>query len=237
MSMLHFFIKFLDKESHVDDFLDGRVYMNRLSYYKKIEQHNEDANRADRHEGAFAWLQPGVGRLIIDGQDITGDLAGPIEMYDDSLNHINIFCVYAAHSGNLDVRNMLTDNIEEFKQQIKVPEECLKLGKHAVLITNLPKFVQRMKSASGSKGYQICRGLVKYYDPETFHGNFPNGQAIFYKQIRHQNQREYRFGVNTGLPGDDPIILEIGDIRDITLHVNTANLNKILMNGRVEVNA
>ena len=115
--MLHFFIKFLKKEIHVDGFLDGHVYMKRLSYYKSIEQHDEDANRADRHEGAFAWLQPRVGHLILNGQDITGDLAGPIEMYDDSLNHLNIFCVYAAHSGNLDLRDMLTDNI--------VPKSCI----------------------------------------------------------------------------------------------------------------
>lgn len=235
--MLNFFIKFLNKESYVDDFLDGRIYMNRLSYYKKIEQHDEDANRADRHEGAFAWHQPGVGRLTINGQDITGDLAGPIEMYDDRLNHINIFCVYAAHSGNLDLRNMLTGNIEAFKQQIKVPEDCLKLGKYAVLVTDLPKFFQRMKSAAESQDYQIGRGLVKYYDPETFSGSFPDGQAIFYKQIQHQNQREYRFGVDTGHPGDDPVVLEIEDVRDITLRVNTENLNKVLMNGRFEVNA
>lgn len=232
--MVYFFIKFLNEERYVDGFLDGHVYMNRLSYYKKIERNDEDANRADKHEGAFAWLQPGVGSLTINGQDITGDLAGPIEMYDDSLNHINVFCLYAAHSGNLD-SNMLADNIEVFKQQIKVPEDCLKLGKHAVFITDPPKFLQRMKSAAESQGYQIGRGLVKYYDPETFHGNFPNGHAIFNKQIQYQYQREYRFGVDTGHPGDDPIILEVGDIRDITLHLNTADLNEALMNVRVRV--
>ena len=233
--MLYFFIKFIDEKSYVNDFLSGNIYMNRLSYFKKIEQDDEDFDRADKHEGAFAWLQPGQGRLTINGQDITGDLAGPIEMYDNELDYLNIFCLYAAHSGNLDVRDMLKGNDEAFRQQIRVPKDCLKLGEYAVLITNLPKFVQRMEAAAKSRDYKIYRGLVRYYDPETFHGYFSDGQAVFRKHIRHQSHREYRFVVDTGLSGDKPIILKIGDIRDITLRFNTVNLNEILMNGRIEV--
>ena len=59
--------------------MQGRVYANRLSYFKDIEG-TDDSGRADGHEGIIGWFQPNQGRLTINEIDITGDLAGPIEM-------------------------------------------------------------------------------------------------------------------------------------------------------------
>jgi hypothetical protein len=37
-----YFVKFFAKESHADQFIKGGLYLNRLSYFKKIENDDED---------------------------------------------------------------------------------------------------------------------------------------------------------------------------------------------------
>ena len=50
-------------------------------------------------------------------------------------------------------------------------------------------------------------------------------ESIFRKQDRHSFQREYRFVIDTGFAGDAPLVLEIGDISDITRRLDFAELN------------
>ena len=82
-----------------------------------------------------------------------------------------------------------------------------------------------MESAAQGNGYRTSRGLVRYYDPESFHGNFRDVESIFRKQDRPSFQREYRFVIDTALAGDAPLVLEIGDISDITRRLDFAELN------------
>ena len=67
----------------------------------------------------------------------------------------------------------------------------------------------------------MSHGLVEYYDPETFHGNFGGVQALFRKQQHDSYQREFRFLINAGLRGDSPLWLDIGSISDITLRLDS----------------
>ena len=76
---IFFFVKFFANKKYATDFVNGEIFANRLSYFRRIEGTN-DFERADRHEGVTGWFQPGLGRLVINGMDITGDLAGPVEM-------------------------------------------------------------------------------------------------------------------------------------------------------------
>ena len=70
-------VKFFEKEGHARDFIAGKLYLNRLSYFKKMEE-EQDVNRKDRHEGVTQWLQPDQIQIEINGYDITPDLAGPV---------------------------------------------------------------------------------------------------------------------------------------------------------------
>ena len=88
--------------------------------------------------------------------------------------------------------------------------------------------MKRVKTAITTKGYRLRSGLVKYYNAETFHGHFDGIDAIFRKRDEYQHQREYRFAIDTLVTGTEPINLEIGDISDITMRCNAADINKTL---------
>ena len=223
VSAIFFLVKFFDNEVYARDFVNGRIYANTLATFKALEG-IDNSGRADRHEGTIAWLQPDQGRLEINGMDITGDLAGPTQLQKNWLDHLHVFWLHAVHSGSLDIANVSNENIEELRQQFIIPDECRALGKHAVVVNDVHEFVRRTEASAQDKGYRLARGLVRYYDPESFHGNFRDVESIFHKQDRHSYQREFRFVFDTGLVSDAPLILEIGDISNIARRFDSAEL-------------
>ena len=229
-----FLVKFFSKKKHACDFMQGKVYANRLSYFKDIEG-RDNSGRADRHEGVIGWFQPNQGRFTINEMDITGDLAGPIEMQREWLNYRNLFCVHAAHTGDIDMGNLSDHNIEGLRQQLKLSEDCLKLGRFAVVIKNIPEFMIRIESAVERNGYRLSRGLVKYYDPDAFHGTFSDWESVFRKREEYSYQQEYRFIIDTLVLGDWPIVVEMGDIRDITSCFCASKINEELLGGEIKI--
>ena len=224
MSVIFFLVKFFDDDAHAEDFVRGRVYANTLKLFKTLEG-TDDSERADRHEGTIAWLQPGQGQFELNGMDITDDLAGPVQFQRSWLDHLHIFCMHAVHSGELDMATLSNENIGELQEQLLIPDECRGLGDHAVVVNDVPEFMGRMEAAAEANRYRMSRGLVSYYDPESFHGAFRDVESIFQKQDRHAHQREFRFVIDNGLAGDAPLILEVGDLRDITQRLAFAELN------------
>ena len=91
--MILYFVKFFSKKKHAHDFMQGKVYANRLSYFKDIEG-KDDSGRADRHEGVIGWFQPNQGRFTINEMDITGDLAGPVENAEGMVELQKFYSVY-----------------------------------------------------------------------------------------------------------------------------------------------
>ena len=224
MSVIFFLIKFFENADHATDFVNGKIFANTLATFKRLEG-SDDSGRADRHEGTIAWLQPGQGRLEINGMDITDDLAGPMQLQKNWLNHLHIFCLHAVHSGSLNMANVSNENIEELRQQFLIPDECRALGERSVVVDNVPEFIKRMETAAQVNSCKMARGLVSYYLPDSFHGNFRDVESIFRKQDQHRYQKEFRFVIDTGLASDTPLILEIGDISDITRRFEFAELN------------
>lgn len=221
---IFFFVKVFDKQEYADDFIKGNLFSNRLSFFRKYEE-DESANRGDKHEGVVSWNQPDQMQLEINGRVIT-DLAGPVMIQMNWHDHLNIFCIYAAHSGKFD--SISEETIDAFKEQISIPDDCQKLGKYAVIVTNVSKFIERVKTAVRSENYGLNAGLVQYYDPSSFNGYFSEVESIFRKRDEYKHQKEYRFSFDTGTAGDSPLILNIGDISDITMQIKVSDINKQL---------
>lgn len=219
-----FLVKFVDKVEHVEDLLDGKLFAHRLAWFKRRED-TDEAGRSDSDEGTSIWHQPGQIRLVINDQDLTPDLAGPVQMQPTWLNHLNLFCMHAAHADQAAFDQAASADIEHLRQQLLIPARCVELGAHAVVVSDIPEFMRRFGNAIASNGYRAWRHLVRYYDPASFHGQFEGVNAAFRKRAEYGYQREYRFAIWTGTTGDDPIKLDIGDIRDITLRFDSADLN------------
>ena len=221
---IFFFVKVFTKKTHAEDFLRGTLYSNRLAFFKKLEEDTQ-ANRSDRHEAVVGWYQPDQISLTLNGREIK-DLAAPVSLQMNQHNDLNVFCIYAAHSGPFEV--ITDENIFDLKDHLKIPSDCLTLGDYAVVVTQAKSFIDRVVGAVKDEGFGLKAGLVEYYDPSAFSGSFSEDEAVFRKRKEFEYQREYRFSFDTGIPGDDPLKLKIGDISDIALLCSTSEVNNLL---------
>jgi len=203
----------------MNDFLDGKIYMNRLSYFSALKENKED-NRADPREGLVAIWQPKDVIIEVNGRVLTS-IASPIESRQNKNAHLHLFCLFTAATSESHLLNP-ADNRQGILDDFNVSEECTKLGDYYVVIHNTQKFIERMVRSIREAGYgdSAEAGMVEYYDPESFTGEFGD-RAAFYKTKNFTHQKEYRFVVNTQTENDAPLILDIGDIRDIAHISNT----------------
>jgi hypothetical protein len=107
-----------------------------------------------------------------------------------------------------------------------MPDEYVKLGDHAVVITNTTEFLRRVEKAAHREGYGILWELVKYYDPQV--GTPPirsDIETIFSKRKKYAYQREFRFAIDTGTTEGGAINLDIGDISDIACRTDTGGMS------------
>jgi len=209
------FIKSFNRKEYAEDFLDGKLFFNRLSYFKGLEDEGS-ATRGDKYETVVDWRQPEKVKLTIsfngNSFDIK-DLAAPFYVQATGLNDMHVFCLYAAHSGNLvDIE---VDGSEIIKGKLHIPTELSRFGEHAVIITQPVSFIERVSAAIKMKRHRGSAGLVEYYDPETFSGEFSNRDALFRKRKEFSYQSEYRFAFNTDTTGSESVTLDVGSLRDI----------------------
>jgi hypothetical protein len=191
----------MGQREHLEQFRTGLLYMNPLTYFRDLES---DPARADRYEGATHIFQPkdviitlsapGFGEIVIDSED----LAAPTTLSMNSELCCNLFCLYAISqpvSGKL------------------FPSEHEWFGDSIVLILNTEKFLNCVIVAAKAQNLSGKMKLVEYFDDEVYTGRIDR----FRKSKRYAHQREYRIAIDS--PGNAPLILDIGDISDITSEV------------------
>jgi hypothetical protein len=219
-----------DHHEYAEQFLNGKLFMNRLSYFRSIEGTD---GRSDKHEATAMWWQPH--NLSIQFKDHPElnigpkDLGGPVSVTFDYHSDFHIFCMSAMSTGEFEFVNGTFDcpteeHVRKLRQQLEFSEECLKLGDIAVAV-NATEFMARVKRAIDQNGYQLSASLVRYYDPETFHGTFRHGDIPFRKRKEFNYQKEFRIVVDNNTRGHDALEIEIGDIRNISGRMVAANLN------------
>ncbi len=189
---IFWFVKLLKKKSYAEDLIRGKLYANRLSYFRKIEE-DGCTGRSDKHEGITGWFQPEfietVSTVEANGIDMF-PIVDPLPAHSNWVDNLNVFCIRALYSG--DLKSINSGNIGEFKKRLEIPERFLELGKYAVMIK--PKsFIDRVKAAIRSKNHRGVHGLVKYYNPETFHGPLPEKRAALWKHGKYSYQ-EFEVG-------------------------------------------
>lgn len=231
-----FLIKIFSQEKYRDDFLNGKLYMNPIKFFKDFEEESTN-NIGDKNEAITAWLQPeeiniifrppGMDPITIKGQDI----AAPIAIRANAHDNYNVLCLTLLHSHGIDISEPVTDDeVELLKNYFKLPDEAVNLGKFAVVIPHLPKFIERVETAAqkliGSNEATSFRAdKVKYYDKgQTL--SLKNGEeAVFHKQSEYEHQSEFRLCLDRGTTNPEAFVFDIGDIRNIAFPCPTSEVN------------
>ena len=227
MELILYLAKAFKKQEYADKFIRGEMYCNRLACFKKLEDRD---GRGDTYEGAVVLQLEGLVMTWEDKDPDTGEVVGrhtiegfaaPPVLAPEWFDDINLFCMFAAHSGDFQ-HEPSEGYLDRLKEHLKMPDEYAKLGEHAVVITNTTEFLRRVEKAAHREGYGILWGLVKYYDPQV--GTPPirsDIETIFSKRKKYAYQREFRFAIDTGTTEGGAITLDIGDISDIACRTDT----------------
>ena len=225
---LYYLVKLFSKQRHAEEFLRGKLHVNRLSYFRKIE----DIGRRDENEGAYLLQPEQTADFRIwnsDSPSETVDLVPDLisaQIHLDAVDDLNVFCM---HAGNLDETRLRDASNGTAIQLPSLPETWRAWGHYAVLVTGVAEFVERVRAAARRENYRSWRSVVRYYNAKTFHTPFPLGdvRGAFHKRDTFADEREFRFVFDTGTPGTDAITLNIGDICDIARPIDPAELGKV----------
>ncbi|TKF36963.1 hypothetical protein [Enterovibrio norvegicus] len=180
-------IKFMPSQYLADFLKDGRLHMNKLSYFKELEETNVVA-RSDNHEGAevayfFDSFEFSLGEELITAQ------SAKLRIHHEYNLCMNVYCMTAITVGDLI----------ESGGEIRLSADFLEFGDKAVVFYNegLRLFVDRLsetlntipKIASHQKYKHFAKKIE--YMPATYSGEF----GIFRKQSQYSWQYEWRLAV------------------------------------------
>lgn len=223
-------VRFFKKEVHRDAFLRGELYMNRLKFFKAYEE-QEACNIGDVHEGTTGWYQPEGIKLTIKNNDtgeehLITDFAGPVLMGLNRHNDYHVYCLSAIWTDD----DLKFETFEQLRSHTMLDLEKGDLGDYCVIFTTRDFFdrLDVVLKAEVESGHVVGRGLVEYFDPDTFSGSFEGDQAIMRKKSGFSHQKEYRIFIYNGTSGDDARSVNIGDLTDIAFVCDKKDIHKLL---------
>lgn len=198
--------------AHLEAIRNGFLFMQPLSYFQKNE--NDPAFRFDNHEGLQSVLQPdnvtisiGIGTEIHELKD----LAGPV-LINRRLGNVHAFCLYSLSDGDYEVEDV--EDAEGFRR-IVFDKSFRNFGGH-VLSISPPQLIERVKKLLIEQKINARMGPVTYINETEHQSELPTEKLGFYKLSKYSHQHEYRFLVSDiGLP-NEPLLLNIGDLSDIS---------------------
>ncbi|GLI54924.1 hypothetical protein PM10SUCC1_04390 [Propionigenium maris DSM 9537] len=222
-------IKFGKKE-HMESLMKGTVYMNSMEFFKAYEDCN---NIGDQEEGVQKILQPDHTKITI----------GPVEFEKDGklikipertlskenglinlkinldISNINLFCLY-----KISLEKICKDNlIFHLPQEIKDDENYT----HCVIFNDPQKFVEKLNYSAKNKSNDFQAKVIEYVDKDSYHGEV----GIFKKFKKYEHQNEYRIALVPDQQyrgSNNEFVLEIGDLSDIALLMETSQLEDSL---------
>ncbi|AGL03669.1 hypothetical protein [Desulfoscipio gibsoniae] len=196
-------------------FRSGTIYMNSLDYFRGLEDDNKV--RGDLLEGThsliakddFSQVLPQFGMDFPEA--IKKKIIGGIHLLDEELKYYKVFCMYQL---NCDFKSRYIEPIDT---------RVNNFGDTFVLIFNLKEFRRRIV-AELEKGTYNALGFagqgVEYYQYDTSTQKLgPLKKLDLYKW-----QNEYRLIAEPLEHTLDPLILNIGDISDISIIGSTSRL-------------
>jgi hypothetical protein len=178
-------VKVFREEKHLDDFLDGRIYFNRIAFFKSYTN-EQGEKRGDPLEGCIGYFQTEIAEISINGVRVERFL-GSLAVYSDELENRNAFCLYS-----IDIPDQRLDDLDYIQKNFKLDESNFPLGEHAVFVQDVAQFVERLNSALQNSTLESRHMYAKYIDKSEVNEMFPEKYWGFHKSDEFIKQNEYR---------------------------------------------
>lgn len=221
---IHLISKIFKKKEFMEDFLDGKLYMNCLGFFKKVE--DAENTQFDSREAIKSYLQPDDLKIVIKfGDQVINldnkDLAGPLVIQDSEFNNLKIICFYSPF---IDYTDLVGS-----QKNIQITDKMKKdFGEHVIMIQDFTEFSKRLETAiKFHNDISACMHKKVDYFPDTFHGSFDDKEIPFKKHEAFSFQKESRIVVRTMQHDENPFVLNLGDLRDICLPFTVEQFNEI----------
>jgi hypothetical protein len=202
---------------------DGNLFMNNLEYYINLERKTGIRGKGDKYEAARVFTEISMkmvdqktGELFLEGQSsgmyfrMAGDEKRPV------------YCLFTLDG---DIMEVIDEDKEHYIAKVSLPaepvEKMVREFGNDLLFINPVVFLNRVRKTFNRLGYAYNAANVVYDDynvntPQRMESFMTQGNDIyFWKDKYFENQKEFRI-VLTELEIEEPLMVNIGDIRDIS---------------------
>lgn len=224
---MHQLIKYFKKEEYAKMFLQGKLYMNSLSYF----WNNGFEDQRDMFEGISATFDKKALGLPIHWQQI---INGDIMFRLDAYKFCNLYCFYRVDiEENLSIANFLNKstysliNLPDLSMQqfgdtvaiVKNEDELIKrviaaLQKEWVCIAGDVRYHKINGNKNGLIGDSFWQSDKKFPAPKLKNG-ITSTKDCFIKSTIYSIQKEWRICLFRNKKLETPLILDVGDLSDI----------------------
>jgi hypothetical protein len=101
-----YLVRFFDKEEYADQFLQGRLRLNRLGHYRRLEEVCGDGRSDHAEAPAALWQKDHFSVEFHDHPELSirpENLAGPVLLSFESYDHLSVLCMTAIHTGEFEL--------------------------------------------------------------------------------------------------------------------------------------
>ena len=202
-------MKIVKCERYAKDLLNGKLYCNSIQWFR--ENHDE-------FEGnSYIFVES----ITFGGRTISRDhMIGPVMFHDNNAARRHAYCMFrwSAPIADSRVEINLPEQIGDLEKLAR------KFGQHTVVV-NATEFLNRVDKEVKERGIPGRRGVVHYADRSDLKPDSPRTPA-FNKPNRFAEEKEYRFLFKEQTPncGETAFCIDIGDIHDIAVCMNTEDI-------------
>ncbi len=210
-----FYIKFTREEKWAKDILEGKLFMNKVDYYRQLE-----LNSGIKGQGDLSELKAKIIPLEIKIERKDTNLVIPLKVKSlefelDEDKQKPVFCITG-----LTIDDMIIDSYCENSVKLRLPykkEDADLLRKEFgeyVVVLNPKQFEENISNTLNNEGIGWIFGKVKYTGENSFERieAFSNStpERFLYKDLEFKHQREYRLVLDENIENNKT--LSIGSL-------------------------
>jgi hypothetical protein len=212
-----YYLKFTNNQQWAQDILDGKLFMNKLQYYRDIE-----AASGKKGQGDASELQARIFDVNLQFSSHETSFSFPLQAKSISFEFVEdkntpVFCIMGLTIEDMEIGEVNDDYVElmfPFKTS-DINELRNEFGKYVVLL-NPTKFEESLGKKLLSDNVAWIYGKVIYCPPNSFERiqafSEESPRRFLYKDEYFKYQKEFRLALDKEI--DKFMILDVGSLAD-----------------------